>query len=145
MLVNCRMWTTSPQTRVLLQGESQLYTFEDNEAVVKIIIKGRSPTMRHVSRTHRAAFDWLFDRINLDPEIQVKYVDTKNQFADMLTKESFTRDECDHLLRLMSLMNFSMLSCSHFLSYRKKSVMSKRAQERTSKERSAVEKPRPMN
>ena len=28
------------------QGESQLYIFEDNEAVIKMIIKGRSPTMR---------------------------------------------------------------------------------------------------
>ena len=41
--------------------------FEDNEAVIKMIIKGRSPTMRHVSRTHRVALDWLFDRINLGP------------------------------------------------------------------------------
>ena len=40
------------------QGESQLYVFEDNEAVIKMIIKGRSPTMRHVSRTHRVALDW---------------------------------------------------------------------------------------
>ena len=28
------------------QGESQLYIFEDKEAVIKMIIKGRSPTMR---------------------------------------------------------------------------------------------------
>ena len=28
------------------------YVFEDNEAVIKMIITGRSPTMRHVSRTH---------------------------------------------------------------------------------------------
>ena len=27
------------------QGESQLYIFEDNEAVIKMIIKGRSPTL----------------------------------------------------------------------------------------------------
>ena len=47
--------------------EALLYVFEDNEAVIKMIIKGRSPTMRHVSRTHRVALDWLFDRINLDP------------------------------------------------------------------------------
>ena len=40
--------------------ESQLYIFEDNDAVIKMIIKGRSPTMRHVSRTHRVALDWLF-------------------------------------------------------------------------------------
>ena len=42
-----------------------------------MIIKGRSPTMRHVSRTHSVALDWLFDRINLDPKIQVRYIDTK--------------------------------------------------------------------
>ena len=44
---------------------AMLYIFEDNEAVIKMIMKGRSPTMRHVSRTHRVALDWLFDRINL--------------------------------------------------------------------------------
>ena len=66
--------------------EALLYVFEDNEAVIKMIIKGRSPTMRHVSRTHRVALDWLFDRINLDSKIQIKYIDTKNQLADTLTK-----------------------------------------------------------
>ena len=43
------------------QGEFQLHIFEDNEAVIKMIIKARSPTMRHVSRTHRVALDRLFD------------------------------------------------------------------------------------
>ena len=50
--------------------EALLCVFEDNEAVIKMITKERSPTMRHVSRTHRVALDWLFDRINLDPKIQ---------------------------------------------------------------------------
>ena len=31
--------------------EALLYVFENNEPVIKMIIKGRSPTMRHVSRT----------------------------------------------------------------------------------------------
>ena len=57
--------------------EALLYVFEDNETVIKMIIKGRSPSMRHVSRTHRVALDWLFDRINLDSKIQIKYIDTK--------------------------------------------------------------------
>ena len=78
--------------------EALLYVFEDNEAVIKMIIKGRSPTMRHVSRTHRVALDWSFDRINLDPKIHIKYIDTKNQLADILTKGNFTRDEWNHLL-----------------------------------------------
>ena len=46
--------------------EALLCIFEDNEAVIKMIIKGRSPSMRHDSRNHRVALDWLFDRINLD-------------------------------------------------------------------------------
>ena len=57
--------------------EALLYVFEDHEAVIKMIIRDRSPTTRHVSRTHRVALDWLFDRINLDTKIQIKYIDTK--------------------------------------------------------------------
>ena len=71
-----------------------------------MIIKGRSPTMRHVSRTHRIALDWLLDRINLEPKIQIKYYDTKNQLADMLTIGSFTRDEWNHLLCLFNINEF---------------------------------------
>ena len=82
--------------------------------MIKMIIKGRCPTMSHVSRTHRVAFDGLFDRINLDFMIQIKFVDTENQLADMLTKGNFTRDEWNNLLRLFNNMSFSMFSCSHF-------------------------------
>ena len=38
---------------------SMLYIFEDNEAVIKMTIKGRSLTMRHFSRNHRVALDRL--------------------------------------------------------------------------------------
>ena len=65
-----------------------------------MIIKGRSPTTRHVSRTHRVALDWLFDRINLDPKVQIKDLESKNQLADIVTKGSFTRDEWHNLLHL---------------------------------------------
>ena len=127
------------------QGESQLYIFEDNEAVIKIIIKGRSPTIRHVSRTHRVALDWLFDKIHLDPQIQIKYVDTKNQLADNVDQRNFTRDEWNHLLCLFNIMNFSIFSCSHFLSNRKQRMMSMKSQESSAKEVSAVAKTRPMD
>ena len=58
--------------------EAELYVFENNEAVINMIKKGRRPTIRHVSRTHRVALDWLFDRLNLDTKIQIKYIDTEN-------------------------------------------------------------------
>ena len=107
--------------------EALLYVFEDNEAVIKMIIKGRSPTMRHVSRTHRVALDWLFDRMNLDPKIQIKYIDTKNQHDDILTKENFTRDEWNHLLCLFNICRFSSTVCSD--------TMAKRSQQDSGGER----------
>ena len=45
---------------VQFSHQALLYVIVDNEAVIEII-KGRSPTMRHVSRTHRVALDWLWD------------------------------------------------------------------------------------
>ena len=94
--------------------EALLYVFEDNEAVIKMIMKGRSPTMRHVSRTHRVALDWLFDRINLDPKIQIKYIDTKNQLRRHLDQRgNFTRDEWNHLLTLFNISHFSSTVLHH--------------------------------
>ena len=144
-LINCQMWIASPQTQILLKVSLSCTFLKTVKLSSKWLEKGRSPTMRHVSRTHRVAQVRLFDRIGLDPEIQIKYVDTKNQLADKLVKGSFTRDEWEHLFRLLSIINFSMFSCSHFLSNKKQSVMSKRAQESTAKEGSAVAKPRPMS
>ena len=115
--------------------EALLYVFEDNEAVIKMIVKGRSPAMRHVSRTHRVALDWLFDRLNLDPKIQIKYIDTKNQLADMLSKGNFTRDEWNHLLCLFNISHFSSTDCSE--------VMSKRTQKDSGEER-VTAKSKPM-
>ena len=91
--------------------EALLYVFEDNEAVIKMIIKGRSPTMRLVSRTHRVALDWLFDRINLDSRIHMKYIDSKNQLGDILTEGIFPRDEWNHLLSLFKISHFSSIAC----------------------------------
>ena len=60
-----------------LRQEALLYVFEDNEAVIKMTIKGRSHTMRHVSRTHIFALDWLFDRINLDTKSKSRILTPK--------------------------------------------------------------------
>ncbi len=82
------------------QGFAKLYALEDNDAVIKMTVKQRSPTMRHVSRTHRVDLDWLFERISKDPGIFVKYVPTKEQIADILTKGSFTADAWNVLCKL---------------------------------------------
>ena len=115
--------------------EGLLYVFEDNEVVIKMIITGRSPTMRHVAWTHRVVFHWLFDRIYLDPKIQIKYIDTKNQLAHILTTGNGTRDEWNHLLSLFNIGHFSSTVCS--------AAMAKRAQQQSGEER-VTAKSRPM-
>ena len=71
--------------------------------------------------------DWLFDRINLDPKIQIKYIDTKNQLADILTKGNFTRDEWNHLLCMLNIRHFSPTVSS--------AAMAKRSQQDSGEER----------
>ena len=43
-------------------GEAKMIVLEDNDAGIKMILKGHSPALRHVSRTHRIGLDWLFER-----------------------------------------------------------------------------------
>ena len=56
-----------------------------------------------------------------------KYIDTKNQLADVLTKGNFTRDEWNHLLCFFNISHFSSAECSE--------VMSRRTQEESGEER----------
>ena len=53
-LVNCLLRTT------LSHAQNFLNSFEDTEAVMKMITKSGSPTMRQASRTQRVASDRLF-------------------------------------------------------------------------------------
>ena len=81
------------------------------------------------------ALDWLFDRINLDSKIQIKYIDTKSQLADILTKGNFTRDEWNHLFCLFNISHFSPTVCS--------AAMAKRSQQDSAEER-VTAKSKPM-
>ena len=81
------------------------------------------------------ALDWLFDQFNLDSKIQIKYTDTKNEFADILTQGNFTRGEWNHLLRLSNISHFSSTVCSD--------TLPKRCQQDSGEERITA-KSRPM-
>ena len=68
-------------------------------------------------------------------KIQIKYIDTQNQLADILTKGNFTRDEWNHLLCFFNISHFSSTDCSE--------VMSKRTQKGSGEERITA-KSKPM-
>ncbi len=82
---------------------TNIVIFEDNDAVVKICVKGRAPQFRHVLRTHRIDLDWLFERLQSDPDISMRFVGTKEQLADIFTKGSFTAAQWRDLLRLIGV------------------------------------------
>ena len=65
--------------------EVKLIVLEDNQAVIKIIQKGRTPALRHLHRTHRIDLDWITETCQSE-QIDLKYVGTKEQIADMMTK-----------------------------------------------------------
>ena len=67
--------------------------------------------------------------------IQIIYIDTKNQLADILTQGNFTRDEWNHLLCLFNISHFSYINGLD--------VMSKRTQEDAGEER-VTAKSKPM-
>lgn len=79
---------------------TKLIIMEDNESVIQMIIKGRAPQMRHVPRTHRVNLDWLIERLNEDDSIRMRYVGTKEQLADFLTKGNFTAEQWKTLCQL---------------------------------------------
>ena len=83
-----------PSNGTHLVSNAMLYVIDVNEAVIKMIIKGRSPTMRQMSRTpvELLRIGYLTELI-LILKFKFDTIDTKHQFAEMLTKGNFTRGE----------------------------------------------------
>ena len=123
------------------EDDCKLYIFENNEDVIKTIVKGRSPFMRYVARTQRITLDWFFDRSNFDPKIQIRYVDTKNHLADIPTKGSFSENEWINLLRLKNIMTVRTFPRSHFSHF----VSDFSENSKIFAEESAVTKPKSMS
>ena len=87
--------------------------------------------------THRVALDWLFIELIWTQKIQIKYIDTKNQLTDILTKGNFTRDGWNHLLCLFNISHFSSTVCSD--------TMAKRSQQDSGEERVTAKSRAMMN
>ena len=82
---------------------TKLVFMQDNDAVIKMVVKCRAPTLKHVPRTHRINLDWLFERCRMDPCVFGRYIHTKQQIADMLTKGNFTAEQWEYLCVLLRL------------------------------------------
>ena len=70
-------------------GLAKIVVCEDNDAVLKMVKKGRMPKLLHVARTHRVNLHTVQDALR-DPAYRPRYINTKAQIADMFTKGSHT-------------------------------------------------------
>ena len=82
---------------------TQLHSFEDMAEVTQMMMKGRSPTFRHVTRTHRVDMDWLCERIIEDHSIVLKNVRTSYQLAVSLNNGSSFSHRWKTLLQLWQI------------------------------------------
>ena len=92
---------------LLVEGPFKWYW---NEAVIKVTIKQHSPNMRHVARTHRVDLDWFWQRVAEDPGVNMKYINTKFQIADILTKGQFTAWQWNELCKSAPVVD-SLFAC----------------------------------
>ena len=101
-----------PQNVQFSDQETLLCVFDDDEAVIKMTIKERSPTMRHVSRTHSVVLDSLVilsDQLGHENPDQT-HRHQKNPHTDVLTIRNFTRYEWNHLLCSFTIEPFQFYS-----------------------------------
>lgn len=85
------------------RGLARLLVCEDNEATIHLLIKGRSPRLRHTLRTFRTDLDFCHECMR-DLCISAKWVSTKLQIADMFTKPGFTSAQWLLLCQLAQLV-----------------------------------------
>ena len=84
-----------------LSGRARLVTFEDNEAVIKMVNKARAPSFRHIPRTHIIDVDFILNVLLINETLAIKYIGTKEQMGDIFTKGQFSSEQWQHLLGMM--------------------------------------------
>ena len=103
----------TPSQTLHLRGPRSSHSYDQK--------KGRSPNLRHVSRTHLVDLGQLLPRINVDGSIAIRHVRTTEQWADILTKGAFTTTQWTFLMQLFDFRPppkwnvdrwFSKSSCS---------------------------------
>ena len=71
--------------QVLLPNFRRIECHEDNQAMIRICLTGRNPTMRYFQRTQVVIVAWLFERFQ-QGDLNLDYEDSAKMAADHFTK-----------------------------------------------------------
>ena len=91
-----------PETRDPSKPLVPFVIAEDNESAIKICRNGRAPTMRHLHRTQRVNMDRLHETCTSE-KVELRYINTHSQVADILTKHFTKVDAWNNLCRLLNI------------------------------------------
>ena len=72
-------------------------------AVIQVVNKEPSPTLRHVTTTLKVNLDWLVERISSDQSLRLRHVRPSKQFANLLIEGTFSSQQRTHLLILWQI------------------------------------------
>ncbi|CAE7497217.1 unnamed protein product [Symbiodinium microadriaticum] len=86
----------------LLGRTMQMTVHEDNQATILIARKGFSAKLRHISRTHKVNLSCLAEQFEEGSGVDVQYIDTNLQAADIFTKQ-LPPAKWDSAIRLLGL------------------------------------------
>ena len=91
----------------ILQRRTELTLMEDNTATIQIMLTGKTPMLRHLSRTHGVNLQWVHERLTgrvpSDSALSVSYCKTHDQCADILTKDFQSYPKWRHALYLLGI------------------------------------------
>ena len=83
-------------------GSLEVIFLEDNQATIRILESGRSPSFRHTDKTQRLNLSWLSEQFKRK-HFKLVYVGSSLQAADILTKPFTNSEKWESALRLMGI------------------------------------------
>ena len=83
-------------------GSLEVIFLEDNQATIRILESGRSPSFRHTDKTQRLNLSWLPEQFKRK-HFRLVYVGSSLQAADILTKPFTNTAKWESALRLMGI------------------------------------------
>ena len=85
----------------ILDYPIRLVIHDDNQATILVAKKGYSPKLRHIARTHKVNLGSIAEVLEED-DVEIEYVDTNLQAADIFTK-ALPPQKWDNALKLLGM------------------------------------------
>ncbi len=91
----------------ILGRKTSLVLYQDNQATMRIIQTGKTPTLRHIRRVHQVCVAWLHERVKSD-DIDLKDCATDAMAADILINMFINGDKWLQVSHLVCVVTKSV-------------------------------------